>query len=160
MNKLILIIAFISFSTFCFGQNVNTSSTYKTAVGIKIFPGALDVKHFIKPNVAVEALGYFWQYGFRTTALYEIHGNINTVEGLKYYLGPGAHVGFYNTKWATDYPSRQSGVAIGFDGVLGLDYKLKDAPINVSFDWQPSFNLIGYNYFEGGWGGLAVRYTF
>ena len=117
-------------------------------------------KHFIKSNTAIEALGYFWQYGFRATGLYEIHGNINTVEGLKWYLGPGAHIGFYNTKYTTDYPSRQSGVDLGIDGVIGLDYKIKGAPIDLSFDWQPSFNLIGTNYFEGGWGGLGIRYAF
>jgi len=46
------------------------------------------------------------------------------------------------------------------DGVLGLDYKISGAPINVSIDWQPSLNLIGHTYFEGGWGGLGVRFTF
>ena len=49
---------------------------------------------------------------------------------------------------------------IGIDGIIGLDYKIKGAPINVCLDWQPSFNFIGYNYFEGGWGGIGVRYAF
>ncbi|HEX3024956.1 MAG TPA: hypothetical protein VHP12_07075 [Chitinophagaceae bacterium] len=160
MNKIILLVAFIGIGAISYGQEINTGSTYKTAVGIKVYPGALDIKHFIKPNVAVEGLAYFWQYGFRTTALYEIHGNINSVEGLKYYIGGGAHVGFYNDRWAVDYPTRQNGASIGIDGVLGLDYKIQGAPIDVSFDWQPSFNLVGYNYFEGGWGGLGIRYTF
>ncbi|MDE3142822.1 MAG: hypothetical protein KGL19_01625 [Bacteroidota bacterium] len=160
MNKIILFVAFICISAISYGQQINTGSTYKTAIGIKVYPGALDIKHFIKPNVAVEGLAYFWQYGFRTTALYEIHGNINPVEGLKYYIGGGAHVGFYNNRWTVDYPSRQNGVDIGVDGVLGLDYKIPGAPINISFDWQPSLDLIGYNNFESGWGGLAIRYTF
>ena len=160
MNKFIATLAFICISSAVMSQEINTGTDYKTAIGVKVYPGAIDVKHFIKPNVAVEALGYFWLYGFRTTALYEIHGAINGVDGLRWYVGPGAHVGFYNTKWTSDYPSRESGVALGFDGVLGLDYKIKGAPFDVSFDWQPSFNLIGYNYFEGGWGGLGIKYTF
>ncbi len=45
------------------------------------------------------------------------------------------------------------------DGVLGLDYKIKGAPINVSIDWQPSINFVGYGRFESGWGGLGIRYT-
>ena len=49
---------------------------------------------------------------------------------------------------------------VGIDGVLGLDYKVKGAPLDVSLDWQPSFNFVGYNYFEGGWGGLGIRYAF
>ncbi len=160
MNKIILAFAFVCISTLSFSQEINTGTDYSTAVGVKVYPGALDVKHFIKSNTAVEALGYFWQYGFRATALYEITANINGVEGLKWYLGPGAHIGFYNTKYATDYPTRQNGVDIGIDGVIGLDYKIKGAPIDISFDWQPSFNLIGTNYFEGGWGGLGIRYAF
>ena len=159
MNKILLILAFISINSISFSQQINTGSDYTTAIGVKVFPGAFDIKHFIKPNAAVEGLAYFWQYGFRATGLYEITGNINTVEGRKWYLGPGAHIGFYNTKYATDYPTRQNGVDFGIDGVIGLDYKIKGAPIDISFDWQPSFNLIGTNNFEGGWGGLGIRYT-
>ncbi len=138
----------------------NLSSSYQTAVGLKIYPGAVSVKHFVKGNNAIEGLGYFWQYGFRLTGLYEIHGDINGAPGLKWYVGPGAHIGSYNDNWKRDYPYRDNSVAIGIDGVLGLDYKIKGAPINVSFDWQPSFNLVGYSYFEGGWGGLGIRYAF
>ncbi len=138
----------------------NNGSTYKTAVGIKIYPTALSVKGFIAPNKAIEGLGYFYSDGFRLTGLYEIHGDIEGATGLKWYVGPGAHIAVWNSSWKKENPDRNDGVAIGIDGVLGLDYKFKGAPINMSLDWQPSFNFVGYNYFEGGWGGLAIRYTF
>ena len=138
----------------------NTSNSYQTALGIKFYPGAVSLKSFIAPNKALEGLGYFYSDGFRLTGLYEIHGNIEGAEGLKWYVGPGAHIAVWNDTWKKENPNRNSGVAIGIDGVLGLDYKFKGAPINMSLDWQPSFNFVGYNYFEGGWGGLAVRYTF
>jgi hypothetical protein len=160
MKQIIVLLFALGTVTISFGQEMNTGSTYQTAVGIKIYPGAISIKHFTSSNIAWEGLGYFWQYGFRATGLYEIHGNISGAPGLKWYLGPGAHVGFYNTSWTKDYPTRQDGLAIGVDGVLGLDYKIQGIPLDVSFDWQPSFNLIGYNYFEGGWGGLGIRYTF
>lgn len=133
--------------------------TYRTALGAKFYPGAITIKHFVKPNRAIEGLGYFWNYGFRFTGLYEVHGDINGAPGLKWYVGPGAHIGFWNDDWKHRYPSRADGVAIGIDGVLGLDYKINNAPLNVSLDWQPSFNIIGYTYFSS-WGGLAIRYTF
>ena len=141
-------------------QAQSMGSDYKTALGFKVYPGAISIKHFTKSNVAIEGLGYFWNYGSRITGLYEFHGNVNGAPGLKWYAGPGAHIGFWNDKWKNEYSNRDKGVAIGIDGVLGLDYKINGAPINLSIDWQPSFNLIGYNYFEGGWGGLAMRYTF
>jgi hypothetical protein len=137
----------------------NMGSSYRTALGVKVYPGAVSVKHFINQH-AVEALGYVSSDGFRITGLYEIHNNIAGAEGLKWYVGGGAHAGIWSDAWKNKYPNRESGVALGVDGVLGLDYKIKGAPLNLSFDWQPSFNLIGYNYFEGGWGGLAIRYTF
>ncbi|MEN9298290.1 MAG: hypothetical protein RLZZ429_603, partial [Bacteroidota bacterium] len=75
-------------------------------------------------------------------------------------IGGGGHIGVWSDNWRNRYPTRNDGLAIGVDGVLGVDYKVKGAPLNLSFDWQPSFNFIGYNYFEGGWGGIGIRYTF
>ncbi|MFC4230845.1 hypothetical protein ACFOW1_03010 [Parasediminibacterium paludis] len=135
-------------------------SDYQTAIGIKFYPTALSVKHFIAPNKAIEGLGYFYNDGTRVTGLYELHYDINGVEGLKWYIGPGAHIAFWNDDWKKNNPTRNSSLAIGVDGILGVDYKIKNAPLNISFDWQPSLNLIGYTYFEAGWGGLGVRYTF
>ena len=75
-------------------------------------------------------------------------------------MGPGAHIQFWNDDWRRNNPNDDDGVAIGIDGVLGLDYKIGGAPINLSLDWQPSFNFVGKTYFEGGWGGFAIRFTF
>jgi hypothetical protein len=146
--------------TFTAGAQVNESSEYRTALGVKVYPGAITLKHFFQPNKAVEALGYISSDGFRLTGLYELHNDITSIEGLKWYIGGGAHVGIWSDTWKTKYPTRNGGLAIGVDGVIGLDYKIQGVPLNLSFDWQPSFNLIGYNYFEGGWGGLGLRYTF
>jgi hypothetical protein len=140
MKKLLILILFVScIATTASAQSMGSS--YKTAIGVKIYPGALSVKHFVNSTAAIEGLGYFYNYGFRLTGLYEIHGNINGAPGLKWYVGPGAHIGSWNDKWKKDYPGRESGLQFGIDGVLGLDYKFNDAPINLSIDWQPSFNF-------------------
>jgi hypothetical protein len=159
MKKILLLLSALAILQMSASAQAEGSS-YQTAVGVKFYPGAISIKHFVEDNRAVEGLASFWNYGFRVTGLYEIHGDINGAEGLKWYVGPGAHIGFYNDTWKTNFPSRSSGVAIGIDGVLGLDYKINSAPINISLDWQPSFNVVGYTYFEGGWGGLGIRYTF
>ena len=154
MKRIFLLLLMAFALKFAFSQN------YKTALGLKFYPGAISIKHFTERNKAIEGLAYFWDYGSRYTGLYEIHGDIKELDGLQWYVGPGAHIGFWNDSWKRNYPTRASGIAIGLDGVLGLDYKFKDAPINISIDWQPSFNIIGYTYFESGWGGLGIRYTF
>lgn len=159
MKKIFLpaLIYFMLLSDNSYSQAMGNN--YQTALGVKFYPGAISLKHFTKRNIALEGLGYFFNDGFRFTGLYEIHGDIKEVPGLKWYVGPGAHIGFWNDKWKTRYPGREGGIAIGVDGVIGLDFKINKAPINVSLDWQPSFNIIGYTYFESGWGGFAIRYT-
>ena len=51
-------------------------SDYKTALGVKFYPGAISIKNFFKPNKAIEGLAYFYADGVRFTGLYEIHGDI------------------------------------------------------------------------------------
>lgn len=160
MQKIFITLLFIAICFVVHAQQDSTSNDYKSAVGLKFYPGALTAKTFIKTNAAVEGLFSVWNYGVRLTGLYEFYHDITGVDGLKWYVGPGAHVGFWNNHWKNKFPTRDDGVMIGVDGIVGLDYKIKDVPVDVSLDWQPSFNFIGYNYFEGGWGGLGVRYTF
>jgi hypothetical protein len=155
-NILIALLAMVLLANKANAQAMGQS--YRTALGVKFYPGAITIKHFTRDDRAIEGLAYFWNYGFRFTGLYEIHGDINGAPGLKWYVGPGAHIGFWNDDWKHKYPGRSDGVAIGVDGVLGLDYKINKAPLNLSLDWQPSFNFIGYSYFSS-WGGLAIRYT-
>jgi hypothetical protein len=133
---------------------------YTTALGVKFYPGAVSIKCFVKDNNAIEGLGSFWEWGGRITGLYEIHGPVKGAPGLKWYAGPGIHVGFWNTAYKKRYGN--SGSYIGIDGVLGLDYKINKAPVNLSLDWQPSWNFGNYFFsgFDGNWGGLAIRYTF
>lgn len=129
---------------------------YQTALGIKLWNGAgITIKHFTSGNNALEGIGHFYSHGFRFTGLYEIHNDIAGAPGLKWYFGPGAHLGFYNNKYYD-----RGKVVLGIDGVLGLDYKFNTAPINLSLDWQPSFEFADGLGFDGSWGGLGIRYTF
>ena len=145
------------------GINSRAQSTgydYKTALGVKFYPGAITLKSFTRTNRALEGLAYFYNDGIRFTGVYEIYGDISGADGLKWYIGPGAHIGFWCDHWKNNHDYSDGGVSIGVDGVLGLDYKFENVPINISLDWQPSLNFVGYNYFEGGWGGMGIRYAF
>ncbi len=152
--KKLLVLFIAVFLTMSALRAQTNSSDYKTAVGIKFYPTAITLKHFITDKHALEGLAYFYNYGARISGLYEIHGKINNADGLRYYVGPGAHIGFYNNKYG-------GSTSIGIDGVLGLDYKIKSAPLNFSVDWQPSIEFgNGFNNgFSGGFGGIAIRYV-
>lgn len=154
MKKVILFIAFFCcIATISMAQSMGT--TYKSALGVKVLDGAgITFKTFVTDRNAVELIGFFWKRGTRITGLYEIHGNIEGARGLKWYIGPGAHVGFYDDRGENTYS------VAGLDGVLGLDLKINKAPINLSIDWQPSFEFGNNNGFVGSWGGLGIRYAF
>lgn len=153
-NNVLLIVCLCVFSHFANGQSMGRS--YTTALGLKVWDGAgITFKTFVSQKNAVELIGYFYKYGSRLTGLYEIHGNIDGAPGLKWYVGPGVHIGFYNEKYFAT-----SRAIAGVDGVLGLDYKINKAPINISLDWQPSIEFSDNRGFIGSWGGLGIRYTF
>ena len=155
MKKILLMLSVICLLSLQVGaQNNNStynSNTYKTAIGLKFYPGAVSLKHFIQDLKALEFLGYFRSNGFRITGLYEIHGNITNASGLKWYVGPGAHVTFFNEKAG-------GGGSGGVDGVVGLDFKVKGAPLDLAVDWQPSIEFKGANFIAD-WFGIAIRFT-
>ena len=97
VKSLLCAAAFIVFS-----QQSSAQSGYQTALGVKVWDGGgISLKHFVNGNNALEGIGYFWRQGARITGLYEIHGAINNAGGLQWYIGPGAHVGFYNDRYGT-----------------------------------------------------------
>jgi len=156
------IVAILFFATTNAQSKSANSSSYRTALGVKVWDGGgITLKHFFNSQNAGELIAYFWRNGVRLTGLFEIHGNISGAPGLKWYIGPGLHVGYYDAGYVhRDYYYSDHRTLIGIDGVLGLDYKFNHAPINLSLDWQPAFEFGDYAGFYGNWGGLGIRYTF
>lgn len=137
----------------------SSQTSYKQAAGIK-FPGGLSFtyKKFITDKNSLEAQLTTWNKGLRVSGLYEFNfHSFSTISGLAWFAGPGAHVGFWKDKFEKSYNSK---VDIGIDGIIGLDYKFNQLPVNVSVDWQPSVTLAGNAGFTPVYGGIAVRYTF
>ena len=133
---------------------------YQKAIGVKMYPSAISYKSFLTDTKAIEALGYFTLDGFRATVLIEKYSPFANTDQLSWYIGYGGHLGLWSEEWKKNNPTHDAGIALGVDGVLGLDYKIKNAPLNLSLDWQQSFNIVGSSYFESGWAGLGIRYTF
>lgn len=140
-------------------QSQESQAPYDRALGIK-FPGGFSAtyKKFVTSTNNLEAQATIWHKGFRVSGLYEFNFyTFNNVPGLSWFVGPGAHIGFWKNEFKDNY---NSAVDLGIDGIIGLDYKIKDAPIDVSVDWQPAVTLVGTAGFSPVFGGLAVRYTF
>lgn len=155
MKKLILLISVCaSFSAFAQADN---AASYKSALGVKVSAGvAASYKTFVTSKNALEVQSTFFKQGVRLVGLYEFHSfSFAGAPGLGWYAGPGAHVGFWKKNYRDKYNSTAD---IGLDGVLGLDYRIKNAPINLSLDWQPSLSLLGNAGLSPQFGGLAIRY--
>ena len=150
MKKIILAVFLMTFVHFTFAQ-YSKGTSYKTAVGGKFYPGAVTLKHFLDKKYALEVLGYF-KNGNRITFLIEKNKPLGDVPGLRWYSGLGGHVSMYDRNY------NQGKTYFGVDGVLGLDLKIKDAPLDFALDWQPSFEIGGDFGFSGNWGGLSIRY--
>jgi hypothetical protein len=161
MKKIVFLLGLLALLTVSRSQAQSMGSEYKFGVGVKFFPGALTAKYFIRDDRALEGIATIWSHGFRFTGLYEFHGDINGAPGLKWYVGPGAHIGAYNEHWhrhGDDY-YEEGDASFGVDGILGLEYKFNGAPIAVSADINPYFELLHHPY-AGVWGGLGFKFTF
>jgi hypothetical protein len=140
--------------------NVNSAKAqeYKHAIGGRFgSANGISFKTGLNKDAMLELIANFrssdnFDY-LRLTALYEKYNPINGAPGLNWFYGGGGTVG--TVKFAGE-----SDVYLGLNGVLGLDYKFKGAPINLSLDWIPTFQLTPDTDFYSGDIGLGVRFTF
>ncbi len=136
------------------------AQAYENAIGLRGgFHSGITFKHFIDDNKALEAIVDSRWRGFEVVGLLEFQNEITDVEGISWYYGFGAHIGFYDDKYV-GWGESTSYMVIGPDGILGIEYAIPSIPIAISLDWKPSFNLIGYSHFYGDEGAFSIRYTF
>jgi hypothetical protein len=154
MKKIILTLSL----AICFVAVVNAQD-YHTGIGLRGgYYYGLTLKHFISERSALEALLQSRWSGFEITGLYEVHNQAFNVDRLKWYYGGGAHIGSYdgaNTGWGTG-----NYFIVGIDGILGIEYNFKEVPINLSLDWKPAFDFVGYSHFFYDGAAFSIRYIF
>ena len=159
--KKILITAIVILSMVSYSH---AQQYYQTGIGLRGgLSQGLTVKHFISEQAAIEGILTTRWKGINITGLYELHAPAFDVDRLNYYYGFGGHIGFWDSKnnlgWGDDYNDGQYTV-IGIDGILGLEYNFAEAPVNLSVDWKPAFNLSGHTGFWGDEAALSIRYIF
>lgn len=94
-------------------------------------------------------------YGLSLAGIY--HWNWNIVEGLNWYVGPGASVGYYH------YAGYENRLGVALGGQIGLEYDFNTlgAPLLLSIDSRPMWDFLGDTNHSLYWGGaLSIRYTF
>jgi hypothetical protein len=131
-----------------------SAQDYKLAMGVRFssasptLSNSITVKYFMNEKAALEGLLSFGTR-FGVGGLYEVHQLIGSVPSLNWFYGGGAYIGFEN-----------SNTYLGPTGVLGVDYKFQNAPLNLSIDWKPELDIIPAINFVPDAFAISARFTF
>lgn len=100
---------------------------------------------------AIEGIAGFWHDGFSATSIWTRNTTAFSQPHLNFYYGVGGHLSIYgdrfNTKSGISWYShprgyQDGGFGLGIDGTIGIEYKIKDAPIAFSFDLKPYLEIL------------------
>jgi hypothetical protein len=154
--------------------SMSKAQPYNTGIGLRLagISSGITVKHFVNSNSALEGIVSFGRHAFLITGLYERHQPFPNAEGLSWFFGGGGHVGFFSDNYTYAYwhykgkdkdkyyvfEHRDATTFIGADFILGLEYKFKNAPVDLGLDVKPFVDFVPgvYGYWEGA---LSVRFT-
>ncbi len=128
-----------------------SAQDYNWGVGVRLGGdmGGASVKYKLNSVNALEGiLATPWKNGFVFTALYERYIPV-IGRGFHLYYGAGGHVG-----------NRVRKFSFGFDGIVGLEYKLDNVPLAFSLDYKPSLNIVEKSKFYLADIALGIRVTF
>ncbi len=143
---LVLILIVSSFS-------VLKAQDYKVGLGVRLsnstptLNNSVTIKYFMTEQHALEGLISFGSR-FGIGGLYEVH-KPTTATGLTWFFGGGAYIGFEDSK-----------TFLGPTGIIGLDYKFTNIPLNLSLDWKPELDIIPDINFVPDAFAISARFTF
>ncbi|MTI29566.1 hypothetical protein [Xanthovirga aplysinae] len=160
-SKTLLIVAFL-----LLGATFVQAQDYKTGLGVRLGPSSgVTVKHFMTPDIALEGILDTRSQGFLLTGLYEIQAPAFNEPGFSWFYGLGGHIGVWgdsgNYPWIDEDEFHDgSYLALGVDGIIGIEYTFSEAPINIGLNWKPALNLYRSVDVWGDGVGLTLRYAF
>jgi hypothetical protein len=152
MNRITIIIAFAGMLLLCNRQTASAQD-YRLGLGVRLsnstptLNSSFSGKYFVSERTAVEGLVSFGSR-FGMGALLELHQNIASAPGLRWFYGAGGYVGW-----------QDGDTYFGPTGILGLDYKFPTAPVNVALDWKPELDIIPDINFVPDAFAVTIRFT-
>jgi hypothetical protein len=114
-----------------------SAQKYTTAAGVRLGGGnyGITVQQRVASRITIEGIAGLGQREYSGTVLGEYHFGI-LGPSLNYYFGAGGHLG--NNKDTGGYG--------GFDGLVGVEYKVAFLPVVLSFDFKPSYEINSADY--------------
>ena len=141
----------VLFLMICGSSMFLSAQPYEHSVGVRAgYSSGISYKGFLLHRMsAIEASILYNRHGFGLNALYEYHLEPFRNKRLLVYLGGGAFGGSWNEEFS-----------LGIAGLAGIEYTLRDLPLNFSADWKPMLNI--YRDFEHDLldFGVSIRYRF
>jgi hypothetical protein len=131
------------------------AQTYKTSAGLSVELGTGGtlvgpaVKHFFDEHSAAQGELLFGDGATFISAFYHYNGAIQNAKGLDWYIGAGPALSFGGG--STSFYLRPT---------AGLDYKIDTTPLDLSFDWRPTFYVGSGSTFTAARFGLGLRFCF
>lgn len=137
---------------FIMGLTELNAQPYRHAVGIRAgYSSGITYKGFMLHRMSAFQLDFLYnRHGLNLSALYAYHLEpFQRNSRALLYLGGGPFGG----EWEEEF-------SIGVAGLAGLEYTLRDLPLNFSLDWKPMLNV--YAVFESDLldFGISIRYRF
>lgn len=152
-----------------FSSQANAQSSNAIGVRLGTDPG-ITYKHYFGGNGGMELMLHTGYRGLIFTGLYEWHLSFG-VPGLQGYLGVGGHLGTLD-RWVVArrrnngkvdyvYVEQGSRASFGPDGIMGIEYRIPGAPVDISFDIKPGLDFGPRDYIIGTFNSaFSVRYRF
>lgn len=141
------------------GTALMSAQTNEKAIGVRFGTGGeITYQHPLSETNRLELDLGSTSHSLGITGIYHwVNDLSNWTEGMYWYLGPGAAVGFSNT-----IPSgTTSRFMLGVAGQIGLEYKF-EFPLQLTLDYRPVYYIIQPKGAGGSYGDicLSARYRF
>ncbi len=112
---------------------------------------ALNIKKYNGYNTSALEFMAGWNFdnnvdGFTVTGLWEKLAPLSGSKQVSAFLGVGPTMAFGNE------------FRLGASGIIGIDWRFKMLPLNIQFDWSPTWFFVNGNDFSFVNGAISVRY--
>ncbi len=121
---------------------------------------------------AHELLNYSYSRALGIQLHYLVHKDVKNAAGLRWYYGAGGQLRFMSYRydyryklengpdWVVVRDQRVVETDFGLDGVIGLEYKIKNAPVSLFLDGTLFMELVDNPFYFTPQFGIGARYTF
>jgi hypothetical protein len=143
--KKVILIAIISLAVYGISSAQEVGLRFGDVSGGSVaIDGVFDLAKFSRVHADLS----FGESSVGIDALWDFINKPLGVEAFNWYLGVGPYMIIDDPFW------------FGVAGEAGLEYRFREVPIALGFDWRPQVSFVETTDFHAGGFGFNVRYVF